>query len=73
MIIIFLMLNYGILMLLSIVFHKKSLPVCGAGITKTAEMGIFSTAVFTLRQGYFKGIWYFCFIIFINDFKLTGG
>lgn len=44
-------------MLLSIVFHKKSLPVCGAGITKTAEMGIFSTAVFTLRQGWhFKGI-----------------
>lgn len=37
--------------------QEKPSSVCGVGITKTAEMGIFSTAVFSLRQGQcFKGV-----------------
>lgn len=51
-ILFFLMLNYRILMLLSHCVPQEkpsSVCVCGAGITKTAEMGIFFTALFSLR------------------------
>lgn len=46
-----------------------------AGIAKTAETGIFSTAVFSLRQGdgILKAFDTSVLLFFINYFKLSGG